>query len=90
MMGKSHAFERKRCTNGNIITALCFDSSKMLVRTQIVAFDGCLLPAQYKSLWHPEQSVDTRLKKGTHQASVNIWCPLMTSPLEKCDVATEC
>lgn len=63
---KSHVFERKGCTNGNIITALCFDSSRMLVRIQTVAPDGCLLSVQYKCLWHLEQSVDTRLKKGIH------------------------
>lgn len=64
--GKSNAFERKGCTNGNIITASCFDSSKMIVRTQTVAPDGCLLSAQYKRLWHLEQSGDTRLKIGIH------------------------
>lgn len=56
---KSHAFEKKGCTNGKMITAFCFDSSQMLIRTQTIAPDGCLLLAQYKHLWHLEQSVDT-------------------------------
>lgn len=76
----------ERVQNGTIIIALCLDGWKILVRTQMVALDGWLLLAWYKSSRHLEQSIDSRLKTGTHPASVTYLVPPDDLTLRRCDV----